>query len=140
MNSLEERRRKNRMFSTDPSSIQEETSGFLKEQLQKQRLRPTGRRKKQTVEFIDLKVNAKIGSINLKISSTTRDITAFYIEGISASFLSKSSYLQVNADLTSVSIKDLNPVSMYKDIVTVEGTESLQVGAFIFILHFQLFL
>jgi len=58
--------------------IQEETSGFLKEQLQKQRLRPTGRRKKQTVECIDLKVNAKIGSINLKISSATRDITAFY--------------------------------------------------------------
>ncbi|KYQ53490.1 hypothetical protein ALC60_00016, partial [Trachymyrmex zeteki] len=75
-----------------------------------------------------------------KISSATRDITAFYIEGISASFLSKSSYLQVNADLTSISIKDLNPVSMYKDIVTVEGTESLQVGAFIFILHLQLFL
>ena len=79
-------RRKNRMFSTDPSSIQEETSGFLKEQLQKQRLRP-GWRKKQNVECIDLKVNAKIGSINLKISSATRDITAFYIEGISASFL-----------------------------------------------------
>jgi len=142
MNSLEDIQKKEieRSRPIRLTSIQEETSGFLKEQLQKQRLRPTGRRKKQTVEFIDLKVNAKIGSINLKISSTTRDITAFYIEGISASFLSKSSYLQVNADLTSVSIKDLNPVSMYKDIVTVEGTESLQVGAFIFILHFQLFL
>ncbi|XP_012058655.1 PREDICTED: vacuolar protein sorting-associated protein 13C [Atta cephalotes] len=129
MNSLEDIQKKETKRSRPIrlTSIQEETSGFLKEQLQKQRLRPTGRRKKQTVEFIDLKVNAKIGSINLKISSTTRDITAFYIEGISASFLSKSSYLQVNADLTSVSIKDLNPVSMYKDIVTVEGTESLQI-------------
>jgi len=45
----------------------------------------------------------------------------------------------VNADLTSISIKDLNTVSMYKDIVIVEGTESLQVGAFIFILYFSIF-
>ncbi|XP_071565919.1 intermembrane lipid transfer protein Vps13 isoform X2 [Temnothorax nylanderi] len=111
------------------TSIQEETSGFLKEQLQKQRLRPTGggRRRRQTVECIDLKVNAKIGSINLKISSAARDITALYVEGISASFLSKSSYSQVNADLASLSIKDLNPSSMYRDIVAVEGTESLQI-------------
>ncbi|XP_018341629.1 PREDICTED: vacuolar protein sorting-associated protein 13C isoform X1 [Trachymyrmex septentrionalis] len=129
MNSLEDIQKKEteRSRPVRLTSIQEETSGFLKEQLQKQRLRPTGRRKKQTVECIDLKVNAKIDSINLKISSATRDITAFYIKGISASFLSKSSYLQVNADLTSISIKDLNPISMYKDIVTVEGTESLQI-------------
>lgn len=109
------------------TSIQEETSGFLKEQLQKQRLRSSGRRRKQTVECIDLKVNAKIGSINLKISSATRDITALYVEGISTSFLSKSSYSQVNVDLVSISIKDLNPTSVYKDIVAVEGTESLQI-------------
>ncbi|XP_020292498.1 vacuolar protein sorting-associated protein 13C isoform X2 [Pseudomyrmex gracilis] len=113
---------------TQLTSIQEETSGFLKEQLQK-RSRSAGRRKRQTVEFVDLKVSAKIGSINLKISSVVRDITAFYIEGISASFLSKSSYSQVNVDLSSISIKDLNPVSAYKDIVAVEGTESLQVQA-----------
>lgn len=119
------------------TSIQEETSGFLKEQLQKQRLRPTGRRRRQTVECIDLKVNAKIGSINLKISSAARDITALYIEGMSANFLSKSSYSQVNADLASISIKDLNPVSMYKDIVAVESSESLQVGVgFYTLIHF----
>lgn len=113
---------------THLASIQEETSGFLREQLQRQKLRPTGRRRKQAVECIDLKVGAKIGSINLKISSVVRDISALYIEGISASFLSKSSYSQVNADLASISIKDLNPVSVYKDIVAVEGVESLQVG------------
>ncbi|CAL1678435.1 unnamed protein product [Lasius platythorax] len=114
---------------THLASIQEETSGFLREQLQRQKLRPTGRRRKQTVECIDLKVGAKIGSINLKISSVVRDISALYIEGISASFLSKSSYSQVNADLASISIKDLNPVSVYKDIVAVEGVESLQIQA-----------
>ncbi|XP_011874480.1 PREDICTED: vacuolar protein sorting-associated protein 13C isoform X2 [Vollenhovia emeryi] len=115
------------------TSIQEESSGFFKEQLQKQRLRPPGRRRKQTVECIDLKVNAKIGSINLKISSAARDITALYVERISVNFLSKSSYSQVNADLASISIKDLNPASVYKDIVAVEGsTESLQIQTVIY--------
>lgn len=112
--------------------IQEETSGFLKEQLQKQRLRPTGKRKRSTVECIDLKVSAKIGSINLKISSSTRDITALYVERITAGFLSKSSYFQVNVDLASISVKDLNPSCIYNDIVTVEGTESLQVQMVIY--------
>ncbi|XP_032688033.1 vacuolar protein sorting-associated protein 13 isoform X3 [Odontomachus brunneus] len=112
---------------THLASIQEEAPGFLKEQLQKQRLKPTGRRKRSTVECIDLKVSAKIGSINLKISSSARDITALYVERISAGFLIKSSYSQVNVDLTSISIKDLNPNCAYKDIVAVEGTESLQV-------------
>lgn len=138
MNSLEgvQKKEVERSRPTHLTSIQEETSGFLREQLQKQRLKPIGRRRRQTVECIDLKVNAKIDSINLKISSATRDITALYIEGISANFLSKSSYSQVNADLASISIKDLNPVSMYKDIVAVEGTESLQVGVFtLIILH-----
>lgn len=137
MNSLEgvQKKEVERSRPTRLTSIQEETSGFLREQLQKQRLKP-GRRKRQTVEFIDLKVNAKIDSINLKISNAARDITALYIEGISASFLSKSSYSQVNADLASISIKDLNPASMYKDIVAVEGTESLQVSVFTHIYYF----
>jgi len=143
MNSLEGQKKEvERSRPTRLTSIQEETSGFLREQLQKQRLRPTGRRKRQTVECIDLKVNAKIDSVNLKISSAIRDITALYIEGISASFLSKSSYSQVNADLASISIKDLNPASMYKDIVAVEGTESLQVNVFIYVhlLHYFTFI
>lgn len=132
MNSVEGAQRKKEVESSRPrpirlTSIQEETSGFFKEQLQKQRSRPSGRRKRQAVECVDLKVNAKIDSINLKISTAARDITAFYIEGISASFLSKSSYSQVNADLASISIKNLNPTSIYRDIVAVESAESLQI-------------
>ncbi|XP_012537324.1 vacuolar protein sorting-associated protein 13 isoform X2 [Monomorium pharaonis] len=132
MNSLEGAQKKEpeRPRPTRLTSIQEEATGFIKEQLQKQRSKPArSRRRRQTVECIDLKVNAKVGSINLKISSAARDITALHIDGMSASFLSKSSYSQVNADLASISIKDLNPVSVYKDIVAVESTESLQIQA-----------
>jgi len=138
MNSLESVQKKEveRLRPTQLASIQEETSGFFREQLQRQKSRSTGRRRRQTVECIDLKVSAKVGSINLKISSVIRDISALYIEGLSASFLSKSSYSQVNADLTSINIKNLNPASVYKDIVAVEGTESLQVGNHIYTYRF----
>lgn len=139
MNSLEgvQKKEVEHPRPTHLASIQEETSGFFREQLQRQKSRiHTGRRRRQTVECIDLKVSAKIGSINLKISSVIRDISALYIEGVSASFLSKSSYSQVNADLTSISIKNLNPASVYKDIVAVEGTESLQVGNYIYTYRF----
>ncbi|XP_011258849.1 vacuolar protein sorting-associated protein 13 isoform X1 [Camponotus floridanus] len=131
MNSLEgvQKKEVEHLRPTQLASIQEETSGFFKEQMQRQKSRSTGRRRRQTVECIDLKVSAKVGSINLKISSVIRDISALYIEGLSASFLSKSSYSQVNADLASISIKNLNPASVYKDIVAVEGTESLQIQA-----------
>lgn len=138
MNSLEgvQKKEVERLRPTQLASIQEETSGFFREQMQKQKSRSTGRRRRQTVECIDLKVSAKVGSINLKISSVIRDISALYLEGLSASFLSKSSYSQVNADLASISIKNLNPASVYKDIVAVEGTESLQVGNHIYSYRF----
>lgn len=134
MNSFGGGRRKEEVEHRRPTqltSIPEETSGFLREQLQRQR-RSTGRRRRQTVECIDLKIAANISSINLKISSAARDITALYVEGIRSSFLSTSSYSQASVELSSISIKDLNPASMYKDIIAVESTESLQVRAPIF--------
>jgi len=105
-------------------SIQEETSGFFKEQLQKRR--STLRRRKLTTEYIDLKITANVNSINLKISNVARNIAAMQVEGIHFNFLSTSLYSQIIAELSSIGIKDLNPASIYKDIVAVEGTESLQ--------------
>ncbi|KAG7211251.1 hypothetical protein KM043_010561 [Ampulex compressa] len=118
---------------THLASIQEETSTFIKEQFQKQKLKPsTPRRKKTVVEFIDLKVKAKIGTISMKITSDFRDISAFYIEGITAGFTMKASYSQANVNLASISIKDLNAASAYEDIVAVEGHESLEVQAIMY--------
>ncbi|OAD52957.1 Vacuolar protein sorting-associated protein 13A, partial [Eufriesea mexicana] len=114
-------------------SIQEETSTFLKEQIQKQKIRSTSRRKRTVIEHIDLKIQAKVGTICMKIISDSREITAFYIDGITAGFIMKASYSQANVNLSSISIKDLNAVSAYKDIVSViEDTESLQIQAIIY--------
>lgn len=68
------------------------------------------------MEHIDLKVKAKVGTICMKITSDCREITAFYIDGITAGFIMKASYSQANVNLSSISIKDLNEASGYKDV------------------------
>ncbi|KAK9299460.1 hypothetical protein QLX08_007488 [Tetragonisca angustula] len=114
-------------------SIQEETSTFLKEQIQKQKFRSTTRRRRTVVEHIDLKVQAKVGTICMKITSNYRQITALYVDGITAGFIMKASYSQANINLSSISIKDLNEASIYRDIVSVtEDTESLQIQAIMY--------
>ncbi|CAL7938935.1 unnamed protein product [Xylocopa violacea] len=118
---------------THLASIQEETSTFLREHIQKQKHRSTIRRRRTTIEHTDLKVQAKVHTISMKITSDCRDITAFYIVGITAGFMMKSSYSQANVNLSSISIKDLNTASSYRDIVSVtEDTESLQIQAIMY--------
>ncbi|XP_023289292.1 vacuolar protein sorting-associated protein 13 isoform X2 [Orussus abietinus] len=115
------------------ATIHEDTPTFFKEHIQKQRHKTSAtRRKKTVVEFIDLKVQAKIGTISLKMSSDVRDISSFFIEGMAAGYIMKASYSQANVKLASVNIKDLNVMSAYKNIVSVEGSESLQIQAVIY--------
>ncbi|XP_043267936.1 vacuolar protein sorting-associated protein 13 isoform X2 [Venturia canescens] len=115
------------------ATIQEDTSFFIKDQLQKQKAKPsTPRRKKTIVECIDLKIKAKIASINIRMASDFRDISAFHIEGITAGYIMKTSYSQANVNLASVNIKDLNSTTIYKNIVSVEGSESLQIQAIMY--------
>ncbi|XP_015115234.1 vacuolar protein sorting-associated protein 13 isoform X2 [Diachasma alloeum] len=113
------------------SVIPEDTSTFIKDQIQKQKTK-SDKRRKRVVECIDLKVKAKIGTISLKMSSDFRDITAFFIEGITAGFMMKASYSQANVNLTSINIKDLNQSSIYENIVSVVDGEALQVEAVIY--------
>ncbi|XP_053594598.1 intermembrane lipid transfer protein Vps13 isoform X2 [Microplitis demolitor] len=110
------------------STIQEDTSTFFKDQLQKK----TKSRKKVIVECIDLKIKAKIGTISLKIANEQQEISAFFIQGITAGYIMKVSYSQANVNLTSIHIQDLNPKTIYQSIVSVESGESLQVQAVIY--------
>ncbi|XP_058806498.1 intermembrane lipid transfer protein Vps13 isoform X2 [Phymastichus coffea] len=110
------------------TTIQEDTSTFIKEQFQKQR---KSRRKQAQVEIIDLKVTAKIGTISLKMANDFREISAFNIEGITANYIMKASHSIANVQLSSVNVKDLNTMSIYRNIVSVEGSESLQIDVII---------
>ncbi|XP_023247319.1 vacuolar protein sorting-associated protein 13 [Copidosoma floridanum] len=110
------------------STIQEDTSVFIKEHIQKQRVIKNSR-KKVHVEITDLQVTAKIDRISLKMMNELRDISAFYIKGIAAGYTMKASHSKANVHLTSISIKDLNVKSIYRNIISVEGSESLQIEA-----------
>ncbi|XP_034937793.1 vacuolar protein sorting-associated protein 13 isoform X2 [Chelonus insularis] len=113
------------------TTIQEDTSTFIKDQIQKTKNK-TERQKKSVVECIDLKIKAKVDTISLKMSSESRDISAFFIRGITAGYIMKVSYSQANITLASINVMDLNPSSTYKNIVSVESSESLQVQAVIY--------
>lgn len=68
------------------------------------------------MEHIDLKIQAKVGTICMKIISDCREITAFYIDGITAGYIMKASYSQANVNLFSITIIDLNTESAYKNV------------------------
>ncbi|XP_033213445.1 vacuolar protein sorting-associated protein 13 isoform X2 [Belonocnema kinseyi] len=110
------------------STIQEDATTFFKEQIQKQRGKVT-RRKKALAEIIDFKVKAKMGTIGIKVTSDFRDIASFFIKGLTAGYIMKASHSQANVNLFSISINDLNDSSVYKNIVSVEDTEALQIQA-----------
>lgn len=73
-------------------------------------------RRRTVIEHIDLKIQAKVGTICMKITSDCREITAFYIDGISAGYIMKSSHSQANVNLSSINIKDLNVASAYRNV------------------------
>ncbi|KAL7290198.1 hypothetical protein TKK_0015907 [Trichogramma kaykai] len=114
------------------STIQEDTSTFIKEQIQRQRGPIKIRRKKAPVEVVDFKITFKICTISLKMRNDYRDISAFYIEGITAGYIMKESHSKANVQLNSVKVKDLNAASIYRNIVSVEGSESLQIEAIMY--------
>ncbi|XP_051160676.1 intermembrane lipid transfer protein Vps13 isoform X3 [Leptopilina boulardi] len=110
------------------TTIQEDATTFFKEHIQKQRDRVT-RRKKAHVEIIDFKVKAKIGTIGIKMACNNRDIASFFIKGLAAGYIMKASHSQANVSLSSISIIDLNTSSVYRNIVSVEDSEALQIQA-----------
>ncbi|CAD6244856.1 GSCOCG00013505001-RA-CDS [Cotesia congregata] len=126
--SLESRVATTRDKFSQLSTIQEDTSMFFKDQQKKAK----SRSKKVVVECIDLKIKAKFGTISLKIANDKQEISAFLIQGITAGYIMKVSYSQANVNLTSIIIQDLNPKSIYNNIVSVESGESLQVQAVIY--------
>ncbi|XP_074114843.1 vacuolar protein sorting 13C isoform X2 [Cotesia typhae] len=126
--SLESRVATTRDKFSQLSTIQEDTSIFFKDQQKKAK----SRSKKVVVECIDLKIKAKFGTISLKIANEKQEISAFLIQGITTGYIMKVSYSQANVNLTSIIIQDLNPKSIYNNIVSVESGESLQVQAVIY--------
>ncbi|KAM3967394.1 vacuolar protein sorting 13C isoform 2-T2 [Aphomia sociella] len=83
-------------------------------------------RRKQ-VESIQLKINVKIGSIEIGFSTDRRPLSALMLEGATAGLVLKSSYTQVDCSIASIKVEDLNPETIHKEILKVLGGDVMNV-------------
>ncbi|XP_053604237.1 intermembrane lipid transfer protein Vps13 isoform X1 [Plodia interpunctella] len=79
------------------------------------------------VESIQLKVNAKLGTIEIGFATDRRPLAAVYLHGGTAGLVLKSSYTQVDCAIGSIKVNDLNPETIHKEIIKVLGGDVMNV-------------
>ncbi|XP_039749833.1 vacuolar protein sorting-associated protein 13 isoform X2 [Pararge aegeria] len=83
-------------------------------------------RRKQ-VESIQLKVNVKIGAVEIEFATDIRPLSIVKLQGAAAGLILKSSYTQVDCTIASIKVEDLNPVTVHKEILKVLGGDVINV-------------
>lgn len=86
--------------------------------------RPT--RRKQ-VESIQLKVKIKIGSVGIQFATNKRPLSNVRLGGMHAGLVLKHSYTQVDCSVANISVEDLNPETIHKEILKVIGGDVINV-------------
>lgn len=72
-------------------------------------------RRKQ-VESIQLKVNVKIGAVEIEFANDRRRLSLIQLEGAGAGLVLKTSYTQVDCAIANIKVQDLNPSTIHKDV------------------------
>nr|XP_026496694.1 vacuolar protein sorting-associated protein 13 isoform X1 [Vanessa tameamea] len=88
-------------------------------------------RRKQ-VESIQLKVNVKIGAVEIGFATDTRPLSIMKLQGAAAGLILKSSYTQVDCAIASIKVEDLNPATLHKEILKVLGGDVINVQIVIY--------
>ncbi|KAI8424304.1 hypothetical protein MSG28_002854 [Choristoneura fumiferana] len=83
-------------------------------------------RRKQ-VESIQLKVNVKIGAVEIEFANDKRRLTLIQLEGAAAGLVLKTSYTQVDCAIANIKVQDLNPSTIHKDILKVLSGDVVNV-------------
>ncbi|CAK1598970.1 unnamed protein product [Parnassius mnemosyne] len=83
-------------------------------------------RRKQ-VESIQLKINVKIGAVEIGFETDRRPISIVKLQGAKAGLILKSSYTQVDCTIASIKVEDLNPETVHKEILKVLGGDVMNV-------------
>ncbi|CAK1546186.1 unnamed protein product [Leptosia nina] len=83
-------------------------------------------RRKQ-VESIQLKVNVKIGSVEIKFATDVRPLSLLKLQGATAGLVLKASYTQIDCSIASIKVEDLNPATVHKEILKVLGGDVMNV-------------
>ncbi|XP_050562177.1 intermembrane lipid transfer protein Vps13 [Spodoptera frugiperda] len=83
-------------------------------------------RQKQ-VESIQMKVNCKIGAIEIVFATERRPLSVVQLQGATAGLVLKASYTQVDCTIASIKVEDLNPATIHKEILKVLGGDVMNV-------------
>ncbi|XP_050667360.1 intermembrane lipid transfer protein Vps13 isoform X3 [Leptidea sinapis] len=79
------------------------------------------------VESIQLKVNVKIGAVELTFATDVRPLSVVKLHGATAGLVLKPSYTQIDCTIASIKVEDLNPVTIHKEILKVLGGDVMNV-------------
>ncbi|CAH2071109.1 unnamed protein product, partial [Iphiclides podalirius] len=85
----------------------------------------TARRKQ--VESIQLKINVKIGAVEIGFETDKRPLSNVKLQGAAAGLVLKSSYTQVDCTIATIKVEDLNPETVHKEILKVLGGDVINV-------------
>nr|XP_034830207.1 vacuolar protein sorting-associated protein 13 isoform X3 [Maniola hyperantus] len=83
-------------------------------------------RRKQ-VESIQLKINVKIGAVEIEFATDVRPLSIVKLQGAGAGLILKTSYTQVDCTIASIKVEDLNPETVHKEILKVLGGDVINV-------------
>ncbi|KAH9640442.1 hypothetical protein HF086_018108 [Spodoptera exigua] len=79
------------------------------------------------VESIQMKVNCKIGAIEIVFATEKRPLSVVQLQGAAAGLVLKASYTQVDCTIASIKVEDLNPETVHKEILKVLGGDVMNV-------------
>ncbi|XP_045493787.1 vacuolar protein sorting-associated protein 13 [Colias croceus] len=102
----------------------EEFSLTKSKDLQASASRPSHRKQ---VESIQLKVNVKIGAVEIQFATDVRPLSIVKLQGATAGLVLKPSYTQVDCAIANIKVEDLNPSTVHKEILKVLGGDVMNV-------------
>ncbi|CAG9559724.1 unnamed protein product [Danaus chrysippus] len=88
--------------------------------------------KRKQVESIQLKVNVKIGAVEISFATDIRPLSTVKLQGAAAGLILKSSYTQVDCAIASIKVEDLNPMTLHREILKVLGGDVMNVQIVIY--------
>ncbi|KAI5632188.1 repeating coiled region of VPS13 domain-containing protein [Phthorimaea operculella] len=87
---------------------------------------------KKTVESIQIKMKAKLGTVEIEFATDLRPLSLVRLQGMRAGVVVKASYTEVNFNIASLYVRDLNINTKHKDILKVVGGDVVNVRVVMF--------
>ncbi|XP_065079310.1 intermembrane lipid transfer protein Vps13 isoform X3 [Ochlerotatus camptorhynchus] len=90
------------------------------------------RKRLSIVDSIKIRVVAKLEDVTVELQNDKRSIAVLEVQNLTSSAIVKSSYTEVNIRLQDIVLRDTNPASIHKKILSIIGDNALQVQVVLF--------